>query len=130
MRSSPSVFRALVLGHLLGGWVLFDSRLPMLVMVLLAALLTLSAVRQLRLFMYPDVAVFRIDADGEWHVRGRGSADWEQVEPVSVYVQPWLVIVRFARSRDWLPRALLIAADAVDPDLLRRLRVRLRLLYR
>ena len=45
----------------------------------------------------------------------------------SSYVQPWLVILNFSLGR-FSTRTLILLPDAVDPELLRRLRLRLRLI--
>ena len=39
---------------------------------------------------------------------------------------PWLVVLRFRRRADWLPRSVCVPRDALAPDVHRRLRVRLK----
>jgi toxin CptA len=64
--------------------------------------------------------------DGAWTLTlGSGRQVEARLLP-STYVSPVLVVLNFRRS-GWRPCSLVLFPDALDPDLLRRLRVRLRL---
>lgn len=92
-----------------------------------AAVVLASCARELGRYRRPAWTAIAADAAGWTLMRGDGTR--VEVTPVSAYVHPWLVIVRYVHGRDgWWPHALLIGADAADPVALRRLRVRLRLL--
>jgi toxin CptA len=66
------------------------------------------------------------DPDGTWTLTlGSGRRLEARLSP-STFVSPFLVVLNFRRGR-WRRCALLLPADALDLDLLRRLRVRLRL---
>jgi len=81
----------------------------------------------LHVFCSSASAIQRIewDADGEWRLfLINGESQVVQLCPSS-YVQPWIVILNFSTGR-FTTRSLLLIPDAVDQNLLRRLRVRLR----
>ena len=66
------------------------------------------------------------DGKGEWVLlMASGKIVPAQLRRTS-YVQPWLVILNFSLGR-FSSRTLILLPDAVDPEVLRRLRVRLRL---
>ncbi|HMW40947.1 MAG TPA: hypothetical protein PKC88_01070 [Plasticicumulans sp.] len=92
----------------------------------LAGVVLASFGRELDRYRRPRWRALAADAGGWALVADDGSR--RALTPVSAYVHPWLVIVRYVTGSDgWWPRALLIAADAADTQALRRLRVRLRL---
>ena len=66
------------------------------------------------------------DAEGEWILFMASGEKVSAQLKGSSYVQPWLVVLNFSIGR-FLSRSLILLPDAVDPELLRRLRVRLRL---
>jgi toxin CptA len=53
-----------------------------------------------------------------------GGAEFDAVLGPQAFVQPWLVILQYRVSR-WRSHYLLLLPDMLDPDTLRRLRVRL-----
>lgn len=92
----------------------------------LAGVVLVSFGREVHRYRRPRWRALAADAGGWTLVGNDGSR--QALTPVSAYVHPWLVIVRYVRGSDgWWPRALLIAADAAEAQALRRLRVRLRL---
>ncbi len=65
-------------------------------------------------------------ADGRWLLQ-TGTGEQREVRLIGGYRHPRLLILRFAWG--WLGRcAVVLPPDAADPDLVRRLRVRLRML--
>ena len=67
------------------------------------------------------------NSEGEWTLfTANGNEVVAQLRSTS-YVQPWLIILNFSISR-FRRCSLILSPDAVDPGLLRRLRVRLKLL--
>jgi len=67
------------------------------------------------------------NSEGEWTLlTANGNEVAVQLQATS-YVQPWFIVLNFSISR-FRRRSLILLPDAVDPDLLRRLRVRLKLL--
>ncbi len=67
------------------------------------------------------------NSEGEWTLLTANGDELAAQLKASSYLQPWCVVLNFSISRfGW--RSLILLPDAVDPELLRRLRVRLRLL--
>ena len=67
-----------------------------------------------------------VRADGSWELGLRdGRAESARLLDSS-FVHPWLVVLNFAVGR-WRRRHVLLPADSVNADTLRRLRVRLRM---
>ncbi len=80
----------------------------------------------------PPVALLW-DRQGRWYWR-LGEEERELRLLGDTYVTPWLVVLNFTAIDDdsrfrWLPRreSLLLWPDSIDPERLRRLRVRLRI---
>ncbi|MDN6859610.1 hypothetical protein QO207_23730 [Pseudomonas sp. CAN2814] len=74
----------------------------------------------------PDsVRALRHNADGWQFYSERGGYQPMQLLPDSLAL-PALIVLRFRRPGDWLARSVCIPADALAPELHRRLRVRLR----
>lgn len=74
----------------------------------------------------PDsVRALRHNAEG-WQLW----SEQEGFQPVQLMADslalPWLIVLRFRRPGDWLVRSVCVPADALAPELHRRLRVRLR----
>ena len=96
----------------------------------LAAVVLLSlfyAIGAQVLFLVPWAgreAVWR--SDGSWTLILVSGEQMEVRLSPSTYVTQRLLVLNFRCGRWWLP-AMVIVSDALDPDLLRRLRVRLRL---
>lgn len=67
------------------------------------------------------------NGEGEWTLFTANGNEVAAQLQTSSYSQPWFVILNFSISR-FRRRSLILLPDAVDPDLLRRLRVRLKLL--
>ncbi len=67
------------------------------------------------------------ESGGEWTLFAVNGHELAAQLKDSSYVQPWLVVLNFSTSR-FGRRTLILLPDAVDSELLRRLRVRLRLL--
>lgn len=66
------------------------------------------------------------DGGGEWTLFMASGKRVPAQLRASSYVQPWLVVLNFSTGR-FSTNSLILVPDAIDPDLLRRLRVRLRL---
>jgi hypothetical protein len=98
--------------------------------ITLVVLIAMSLVRSvgahgLRLGRRAVIAV--MFSQEECALRRRHSSDWENGRLVDRWVQPWLtLLVVRGESQRW-PTSIVICADAVAPDMFRRLRVRLRL---
>ena len=73
-----------------------------------------------------DLAQAIWHADGRWTLTLAAGREVEGRLLGSSYVSPALVVLNF-RSGRWRNRSLVLLPDNLDPDLLRRLRVRLRL---
>ncbi|MCF6354382.1 MAG: hypothetical protein L3J26_04660 [Candidatus Polarisedimenticolaceae bacterium] len=67
------------------------------------------------------------DSAGEWMLFFANGDEIAAQLKASSYLQPWLVVLNFSTSR-FRRHTLILLPDAVDPERLRRLRVRLRLL--
>jgi hypothetical protein len=61
-----------------------------------------------------------------WAVRFAGNANWIPADLVAAYVQAWLVVL-VMKTSGRRRFGIVLTPDAVNPDTLRRLRVRLRL---
>jgi len=67
------------------------------------------------------------DSEGEWRLRTVSGNELTAQLKSSSNVQTWFVILNFSIS-PFQRHSLILLPDAVDPDLLRRLRVRLKLI--
>ena len=95
------------------------------------ALLVVSAVHAIRLHGLRTasraVVELELDTEGLCAVRRKGDENWRAAEIVQSLVHPWLVIL-VLKPADRLWRvSLVIPADAVEAEVFRRLRARLRL---
>lgn len=125
---SPRLLALLAALHALALVAVAACALPMTVRAVLAGGVLASFGWQVRRYRRPRYRAIAADAGGGWVLVRCADGGREPVTPVSAYVHPWLVIVRYLHGRDgWWPRAVLIAADATAPEPLRRLRVRLRM---
>jgi len=66
------------------------------------------------------------NSEGEWVLFTTNGDELAAQLRASSYVQPWFIVLNFSVSR-FGRRSLILLPDAVDPELLRRLRVRLKL---
>ncbi len=71
------------------------------------------------------IASVEWDSEGNWRLFTADGGEWAAQLKASSYQQPWLVVLNFSTGR-FGRRTLVVLPDAVDPGLLRRLRVRLR----
>lgn len=65
------------------------------------------------------------EPDGEWTLGLHNADHCGPCRLRSRFVHPWLVVVHLRCPGAWFPMNLVIAADAVDDDAFRQLRVRL-----
>lgn len=72
-----------------------------------------------------SVRALRHNAEGWQLWSEREGFQSVQLMPDSLAL-PWLIVLRFRRSGDWLARSVCVPADGLAPELHRRLRVRLR----
>jgi hypothetical protein len=66
-----------------------------------------------------------LDAAGEWTLITRNRLISHARLHHSSFVKPWLTILTFKTGR-WMTRSLILPADSLDTQTLRRLRVRIR----
>jgi len=98
-------------------------------LVLLAVAVSLLQATRTHLLRSSDSAIksAQWDSAGEWTLfLANGDEPAAQLK-ASSYLQPWLVVLNFSTSR-FRRHTLILLPDAIDPERLRRLRVRLRLL--
>ncbi|MFL6624179.1 MAG: protein YgfX [Sulfurifustis sp.] len=105
--------------------------LPIWVRLMLASATVASLYRGMlrHAFRRSSAAVvgFRINgANDQCALRRRGAGDWEEGRLIDRWVHPWLTLAVVSGARRW-PEQIVIPADAVPAEALRRLRVRLRL---
>ncbi len=120
----------LVSGHLLTLLSLLFCDLPVTVVILLVTFILVSLIWNTIRHANPRNRWFirRLTwtADGRWLLE-TGTGEQREVRLIGGYRHPRLLILRFAW--DWFGRcAVVLPPDAADPDLIRRLRVRLRML--
>ena len=97
--------------------------------ILLVVIVSLIQVFRTHLLCSSGAAITSVewDSDGEWTLFTAAGDELAAQLKASSYVHPWFVVLNFSISR-FGRRSLILLPDAVDPELLRRLRVRLRLL--
>jgi len=99
--------------------------------LLLCAAIGVSLIQAARLHVWRSSqrAVAAVDAvqDQHWILHLRSGEEFQGQLLSSSFVHPRLLILNFSTA-PLQGRSLVLAADAVDPDLLRQLRVRLRLM--
>jgi len=66
-----------------------------------------------------------LESEGSWVLTLASGRRVEALLLPSSFLSAPVIVLNFRRDR-WLPCALVLTSDSVDPDLLRRLRVRLR----
>ncbi len=98
-------------------------------LILLAVTVSLIQAFRTHLFCSSSAAIRSVEwsCDGEWRLFTATGDELAAQLKASSYLQPWLVVLNFSTSR-FGRRSLILLPDAIDPELLRRLRVRLRLL--
>jgi len=67
------------------------------------------------------------DSEGEWRLFTVNGDELAAQLKASSYVQPWFIVLNFSINR-FGRRNVILLPDSVDPELLRHLRVRLKLL--
>jgi toxin CptA len=97
--------------------------------IALAALIGLSAYHAVRRHALhrgkSAVQAVELDSTGDWRLSMGSRNTLGPCRLLACYVHPWLVVVHLrCQARRW-PVGLVLTADAVDPELLRALRVRL-----
>jgi len=97
--------------------------------VLLAVAVSLIQATRTHLLRSSGSAIKSVqwDSAGEWRLFFANGDEFAAQLKASSYLQPWLVVLNFSTSR-FRRHTLILLPDAVDPERLRRLRVRLRLL--
>jgi len=98
-------------------------------LILLAVTVSLIQAFRTHLLYSSSAAIRSVEwnGDGEWMLFTAAGDELAAQLKTSSYVQPWFVVLNFSISR-FGRRSLILLPDAVDPELLRQLRVRLRLL--
>lgn len=102
---------------------------PWGVRVAMAVLVGMSAygtVRRHALRRGPGaVQAVELDHSGDWRLSLGGRDALGPCRVLACYVHPWIVVVQLRCQGRRLPVGLVLTADAVDPEQLRALRVRL-----
>lgn len=111
--------------------------------ILLAGLLPISIMIRLSLFALLIASVVHIllthawrrsprairkavfEDDGNWILEMQNEESLGPCRLLSYFVHPWLVILQLRCPRGRLPISLVVATDAVNTDVFRRLRARL-----
>ncbi len=71
------------------------------------------------------VQAVELDQSGDWRLSVEGRDALGPCRMLACYVHPWVVVVQLRCQARRLPVGLVLAADAVDAEQLRALRVRL-----
>ncbi len=126
----PSRLLAGAVVFLHGGALLMIPPLPLpawLIVVLMFAV----AISWVRVFAGPvlmrrgaAIVCVQWRADGVWLLRRRDGGEQEAVLMADSYAHPWLTVLNF--TGEWRCSVVLLP-DSIDPEVFRRLRVRLRL---
>jgi len=122
-----------LLGTHLGALItVFTLPLELDLQLLLSFLIFICLVRAMRRHVFRNAAsaIRRVewDGEGEWRLFLASGEELTAKLCPSSYVQPWLLVLNFSSGR-FVNRSLILTSDAMDPDLLRRLRMHLRLSY-
>jgi len=130
-KKSTLLILFIVVVHVCAASVLFFLPLEywMQLLALLAVMVSLIQALCTHVFRTNDAAIKSAEwgSKGEWVLlTANGNKVAAQLQ-VSSYVQPWIIILNFSMSR-FRRRSLILLPDTVDPELLRCLRVRLKLL--
>ncbi len=129
-KKSTRLILFIVVAHLCASFVLFLLPLEHWIQLfaLLAVMASLIQALRTHLFRSNDAAIKSVkwNSDGEWLLFMANGNEVPAQLQTSSYVQPWIVILNLSISR-FRRRSLILLPDAVDPELLRCLRVRLKL---
>ncbi len=130
-KRSTLLLSFILIAHLSASAVLLFLPLEFWWQLTILLLITVSLVQAARIHLFRSNAVAinsaEWNSEGEWMLHTANGNELAAQLQVSSYVQPWLIVLNFSISR-FQRRSLILLPDAVDPDLLRRLRVRLKLL--
>lgn len=131
IKDSRSLIAILVMQHLGAAVLLLATPLPWFVRVALWVTLAVSGYRSvvrhgLRRGAGAIVGL-RLNADDACEIQFAGIDAWHSCRLVDSWVHPWVVIARLRYDPRGLSVGVVIPWDAVDPELFRQLRIRLRL---
>ena len=127
MHVSPGYAAVCAGVHLAAALALLASRLPPAMIAILVALLLVSCVRDLRRTAWrtSSRAVCRLrETAAGWWLLERGGTRFGPARPVHARVWPRCVLLTL-RTGDGARRRVVLPGDALHPDDLRRVRVRL-----
>jgi hypothetical protein len=99
------------------------TRVPLV--ILLLASLSHAVMRHVLRVGPGAVEALRLDAEGELLLRFRGREEWCVATIRSRFVHRWMVLLSVRVAGRRLPTTLVLTADAVEPDVFRRLRAAL-----
>jgi len=96
----------------------------------IAFVITISLIQAMRNHVLrshgPAITSAEWNSEGEWLLFTVNGDELSAQLKASSYVQHWLIVLNFSIA-PFQRRSLILLPDAIDPDLLRQLRVRLRL---
>ena len=108
----------------------FILPVSILVKLIIVVLVLLSLWRNLNQVLLKQRAAIRQfiwGADDDWTlIAGDGQKKIAKILPSS-YVQPWMTVLNFDVGHRFRPYSVVLLPDAIDPEMFRRLRVRLTL---
>jgi len=129
LKVSVALAAILVMLHLGAASLLFSVTIPLTVRAILLVAVTLSLVQVLMqhaLRRGPGTIVaLRLNEDGELLLQSGKRAPWRTAVIRRRFVHRRLVLLSMRVAGQRLPKTLVLAADAVEPDVFRRLRAAL-----
>ncbi|NOX75942.1 MAG: hypothetical protein GXP17_04880 [Gammaproteobacteria bacterium] len=115
----------LLVSHLGGAALLWPLDLSAAVKALLVALLLMSLIASWPRRGKGGLQRLTWQADGDWLLQAHGGDDIEATLLPGSYRHPWLVVLNFQLEGSRRRRSVVLFADALEPEMHRKLRVRL-----
>ena len=130
LRPSLMAASVLVIVHVGAIGSVFILPVPVLLKLIIVVLVLASLWRTLNQVLLKQRAAIRQfvwGADADWTlIAGDGQAIAAKLLPSS-YVQPWMTVLNFDVGQRFRSYSVVLLPDAIDPEMFRRLRVRLTL---
>jgi hypothetical protein len=129
IKASVAVATVVSVIHVGAGLLLFVIAVPTAVRLALLAALILSLAHTLRQHAFRRrpgaIVALRLNDDGELSIRHDEQEPWSAAAIHSRFVHRWLVLLSLRVAGRRLPTTLVVAADAIEADVFRRLRAAL-----